>query len=464
MKVIIKTRKEILNTVGYQIWFNGDSLQTLKEVQLQNFNEDQQRQYLYQYVELSVKKNKSNLQVCQINFRIKIDLVEFLDIYTLISQQIKNFISKSENQGQDGIFQNKQEEIIIGKIKTHTVLQILTEEQATGLKKELLGLWSANKFLQSIESVKIEDLLKIPFMLEIDVQDQQLQKRLYDKSVKIKQQFRLSQKARKNIKKQILLFQNQQQRIIINLDEEQIPEEEQDEEYQSKIDRAKIDEIIDSLDNQNFFQNYSIVCRLKQNRDSINFDGYTIRLNPHDIYIVLMTLKMKKFTVFEFYESYINFQHKQQIQKQREHGKISNYESFIFDVNQFSCSLAIDMTLKDLSQIGYKPQGKLDLKSNQKIQQVIDDWLKQYFDVEDGYKKLIRSCILLNCKGSAFAFTHKSIQEFYVAKYIFDLLISLNNIYQIIEQYNNDNLEQNKDILLKSLFNQENFNISTDNY
>ncbi|CAD8113161.1 unnamed protein product [Paramecium sonneborni] len=476
MKVIITTRKEILNTVGYQIWFYGDSLQTLKEVQLQNFNEDQQRQYLYQYVELSVKRKIKAIyefvkQISGQNF----DLVEFLDIWSLISQQIKNCIQKSENQGQDGIFQNKEEEIIIGKIKTHKILQILTDEQATGLKKELLGLWSANKFIQSIESVKIEDLLKTPFMLEIVVQvlpnmtskysgSTAIKKDFIINLLKLRKQFRLSQNAREKYKKQILLFQNQQQTSMVNLDEEQIPEEEQDEENQSKIDRAKIDEIIDSLDNQKFFQNYSIVSRLKQNRDSIIFDGYTIRLNPDDLNIVLMALKMKKFTVFEFYESFINFYHEQQIQKQRELGKISNYESFIFDVNQFSCSLAIDMTLKDLSQIGYKPQGKLDLKSNYKIQQVIDDWLKQYFDVEDEYKKLIRSCILLSAKGSTFSFTHKSIQEFYVAKYIFDLLISLNNIDQIIEQYNNENLEQNKDILLKSLFNQENFNISTDNY
>lgn len=39
------------------------------------------------------------------------------------------------------------------------------------------------------------------------------------------------------------------------------------------------------------------------------FDGNTIKLNSEDINFVIIALKMKKFTVFEFYESFINFYH-----------------------------------------------------------------------------------------------------------------------------------------------------------
>ncbi|CAD8099382.1 unnamed protein product [Paramecium sonneborni] len=476
MKVIITTRKEILHTSGYQTWFYGESLLTLKEVQLQNFNQKQQDEYLNQYVELSVKKKIKEIYefVKQITGQ-SFNLEEFISIWSLISFQVNNFIKKSMIRKQDRIFQDKEEDFIIEKIKTNKTLEVLKDEQTNALKKELLSLWSANKFKTSIESVKIQDLLTTPFMLEIIVQVLPNITKRYSGSteikdifiknyMKLKKQLRFSQNAREYYNQENQPFQIQQQQDIPNLDDEQMLDKQKEEEYQSKIEIAKINEIIDSLENQKFFQNYSIVSVLKHEQDTIFFDGNTINLNSDDTNIVVMSLKMKKFTVFEFYESFINFYHEQQIQKQRELGKVSNYESFAYDIYQFSYSLALDMTLQDLSQIGYKPQGKLDLKSNYKIEQVVDDWLKQYFDIEDEYKKLIRSCILLSAKGSTYSFTHKSIQEFYVAKYIFDVLMSLNNLDSDIQQVNDDNLQKNLSIFQKSIFNNSKFNISTVNF
>ncbi|CAD8111280.1 unnamed protein product [Paramecium sonneborni] len=469
MKVIITTRKEILNIQGYQTWFYGESLQTLKEVELQNFDEEQQNEYLNQYVELSVKRKIKDIydfvkQISGQNF----DLEEFINIWSLISEQVKNSIQKSESMKQEGIFQNKEEEIIIGKIKTHKILSVLSEEQTIGLKKELLALWSAIKFKQSIANVKIEDLLTTPFMLEIVVQvlpnitkrylgSTAVKESFIKNYLKLKKYIRQSQfeieKYRKENQNQ---FDSQNQ---CNLDDNDKTEKELKDYLE--IDQAKINEIVDSLENLKFFQNYSIVSVLKNKGSFFTFDDNIINLNPDDIKIVLMALKMKKFTIFEFYESFINFYHEQQIQKQREIGKITNYENFASDIYQFSYSLAVDMTYRDLSQIGYKPQGKLNLESNYKIEEAVEDWLKQYFDVEDEYKKLIRSSILLSVKGSKFSFTHKSIQEFYVAKYIFDILSSLRNS----DQFDDDQcLIRNKQILQKSLFNQTKFNISTNNY
>ncbi|CAD8130707.1 unnamed protein product [Paramecium sonneborni] len=106
MKVIISTRKEILNKVEYQTWFYGDSISTLKEVQLQNFNEEQENEYLNQYVELSIKRKIKEIyefvkSISGQNF----DLEEFLTIWNLVYQQAKNSIKKSEITEQDGIFQ-----------------------------------------------------------------------------------------------------------------------------------------------------------------------------------------------------------------------------------------------------------------------------------------------------------------------------------------------------------------------
>ncbi|CAD8061866.1 unnamed protein product [Paramecium sonneborni] len=67
-----------------------------------------------------------------------------------------------------------------------------------------------------------------------------------------------------------------------------------------------------------------------------------------------MALKMEQFTAFEFYDSFTSFYHEQQILKQRELGKVSNYESFAQDIYQFSKSLALDLAIGDLSQINYK--------------------------------------------------------------------------------------------------------------
>ncbi|CAD8102380.1 unnamed protein product [Paramecium sonneborni] len=502
VKVIITTRKEILNTVGYQTWFYGESLLSLKEVQIQNFNEKQQQEYLDLYVELSIKRKIKEIyefvkQISGLNF----DLEEFINIWNLVSQQVKNWIKKSEKKKNDQIFQNKEEEFIIAKIKTHKTLENLNDEQKTGLRKELLSLWSANKFKTSIESVQIQDLLTTPFMLEIIVQvlpnmtktqsESTVMKETFIKNyLKLKNEVRLFQKARQKYEEENQYFIQLEQKGKVNQEDEQQNENQIDEEYQQKIEKVKLDELIDNLDRQNFFQNYSIVSKLQYEEDNINFDGITVKLNFEDIDFVLIALKMKKFTVFEFYDSFINFYHEQQIQKQRELGKVSNYESFRFDIYQFSSSLAIDMTLRELSQIGYKPQGKLDLQSNYKIEQVIDDWQNKYFDIDNEYKKLIRSCILLNAKGSTFSFTHKSIQEFYVAKYIFDLLISLDYYDSTIcenkvgqeQNQNKDQLEinqnkesyeknsnkiaqeMNKKLLEKSVFNKTNFNISTDNF
>ncbi|CAD8129701.1 unnamed protein product [Paramecium sonneborni] len=475
MKVIITTRKEILNTTGYQTWFYGESISTLKEVQIQNFNEEQQNEYLNQYVILSIKRKIKEIYEIEKSISGQnFDLEEFQNLWSLISQQITDCRKKSEMSLQDSIFHSKEVEAIIKKIKTHKSLEIVKEEQSTTLQKDLLALWNANKFKKSIQSIKIQQLLTTPFMLEIILQVLPNMAKMYKGSsiikdnlimnyMKLQKQSHLSQGTKELYRKKYKsLTQNNTQNIQTFQDEKMLKEE-NDKEF-SNNQKLKINEIIDKLESQNFFQNYSIVSILNYSDDYISFDGHKVQLNHDDINLVIMSLKMKKFTVFEFYDSFINFYHEQQIQKLRNFGKIQDYQNLKYDIFQFSYSLAIDMTIRELSQLIYKPQGKLQLKSNYKIEQVSDDWLKQYFDGEDEYKKLIRSCILLSAKESSYSFTHKSIQEFYVAKYVFDLLVALNNFNTDDKEEGNENLQKSKQILLKSVFNDQKFNISTENF
>ncbi|CAD8100388.1 unnamed protein product [Paramecium sonneborni] len=477
LKIIITTRKEILNSVGYQTWFYGQSLSTLKEVQLQNFNQKQQNQYINKYVELTIKRKiKEVYEFVKSISGYNFDLEEFLLIWGLISKQVHEIVQESKFSNLYGIFKNKQEVQIIQKLKTHKILEVLKEEQTTTLQKELLALWNPNQFKKSIESVQIQDLLTTPFMLEIVVQVLPNMIKMYKGStiikdifiinfIKLKKQVSQSKSLIEFYRKEYNPFNQNERLRLVKFDIDQEFSRLNDEEQLSKIQKAEINETVDKLDKENFFQKYSIASILKSEGNNIIVDGYKVQLNPEDIDLVIMSLKMKKFTIFEFYESFINFYHLQQIQKQRELGKIQNYESFAFDIQQFSNSLAIDMTLRELSQINYKSQGKLDLKSNYKIERVVDDWLKQYFDMEDEYKKLIRTCILLTSKGSMHSFTHKSIQEFYVAKYIYDLLSSLNiKLDYNNSKYLNEEMEKYMAILQSSVFNDPKFNLSTDNF
>ncbi|CAD8125175.1 unnamed protein product [Paramecium sonneborni] len=128
------------------------------------------------------------------------------------------------------------------------------------------------------------------------------------------------------------------------------------------------------------------------------------------------------------------------------------------DLYKFSQSLALDLTIRDLSQISYKQKGQLLLQSNYKAIQEVDNQLDQYLSdsySDKKYKKLIRSCILLTTKRNTYQFTHKSIQEFLVAQYVYNFLVSLENLNQLQNQE-----IQNLDHLKTSLFNSLTFNLS----
>ncbi|CAD8073443.1 unnamed protein product [Paramecium sonneborni] len=470
LKIIITTRREILNTDGYETWFYGDSLSTLKEVQLLNFNQEQQYRYLEKYCKLSIKRTLRRIyefvkQVQGQNF----DLAEFIKIWNSILNQVKQCLCYSQFNRLDSIFQDNQEEIIIQKIKQQSVFKYLSDEQITGFRKDLLNLWSVNKFVKSINSVNIQNLLTTPFMLEIIVQVLPSMTKKYQGSIEIKENFRkyylsINKRAKlsRNLNQQ---FQQKMEESLNNKQQNQINYVQEDNKSIIKSSRIqktqkkrKIDQIIDALDSIKFFQFYSIDSNIQLKEGKINIDGQNLQVNVNNVDIVVMALKMKKFTAFEFYESFISFYHEQQIQKQRELGKVSNYESFAQDIYQFSQSLALDLTIRDLSQINYKQKGQLLLQSNYKAIQDVDDWQDQYLSdsyTDKEYKKLIRSSILLTTKGSTYQFTHKSIQEFFVAQYVNNFLVSLGNF----SQSQNQEL-QNLNHLKTSLFNLSTFNLS----
>ncbi|CAK74512.1 unnamed protein product (macronuclear) [Paramecium tetraurelia] len=470
VKIIITTRKEILNTLGYQTWFYGNSISSLKEVQIQDFDEGQKSNYLIQYAELSVKRKIRAVydflkQIAQQNF----NLDEFLRIWYDVNVKVQNGIQNSYKEQSESIFESSSREELIEKILEHSSFNYLKEEQITGLRKDLASLWSVYKFEKAIENVGISDLLSTPFMFEIIVQvlpnmakkqqgSMDLKNRFVKSYLSIIQKSSFSKILQESYKNNLDKKENNQV-ILPSFDGKKSQKIKY---YEQPELQAKTVQLLDKLESFKFFQFYSITSILKIHGYDLLVDNKSFNIYP-DIEYVVQALKMRKYTIFEFYESFIHFYHDQQIQKLRETGKISNWEGFQIDILQFSSNLAIDMTINQLSQITYQQKGKLKLSNNYNRQQNDDDWFDDYFNdsqQELDYNKLIRSCILLNAKGSNYSFTHKSIQEFYVAKYIIDLLLQSGSQF-----LNEENFDQKYAArLIEQLYNKPELNICKDHF
>ncbi|CAK74527.1 unnamed protein product (macronuclear) [Paramecium tetraurelia] len=473
VKIIITTRREILNTLGYQTWFYGNSIRSLKEVQIQDFDKGQKSNYLIQYAELSVKRKIRAVydflkQISQQNF----NLDEFLKIWYYVNVEVQNRIQSSYKEQSESIFENSQREDLIKRILEYSPFNYLKDEQIIGLRKDLSSLWSVYKFEKAIENVGISDLLSTPFMFEIIVQVLPNMARQQQGSVDLKNRF---VQGYLNIIQKSNFSKYLQENYKNNLDQKENNQvikptfdgKSQKMKYYEQLNKsefqAKATQLLDQLESLKFFQFYSITSILKIENQNLLVDNQSFSISSQDIEYVVQALKMKKLTIFEFYESFIHFYHDQQIQKLRETGKISNWESFQIDILQFSSNLALEMTKNQLSQITYQQKGKLKLTNNYNWQQNDDGWLDDYFNdsqQELDYNKLIRSCILLNAKGSIYSFTHKSIQEFYVAKYIIELLLQSGSQF-----LNEENLDQKYITrLMESLYNKPALNISKDHF
>ncbi|CAD8109121.1 unnamed protein product [Paramecium sonneborni] len=229
LKVIITTRKEILNIFGYQTWFYGESLESLKEVQLQNFDQDQIKEYLRKYVELSVRRKIKQIyefvkQVQNSTF----DLKEFQEIWHLIEKQVKS-ASEDDIKTHDKVY--------CKKLHLITLQNVQKNEHISALRKDLEPLWSVNKFEKAIKNVGILDLLTTPFMLEIIVQVLPNMTQSYKGSIETKNLF--IQNYIKIIKKQKL---SQQLRNIDTQNQDLLNQTEKNQ-SQSKLDYDDVQQL-----------------------------------------------------------------------------------------------------------------------------------------------------------------------------------------------------------------------------
>ncbi|CAD8130201.1 unnamed protein product [Paramecium sonneborni] len=456
VKFIITTRKEILTSLGYQTWFYGEDLKTFKEVEIMNFDDQQSEEYLKHYVKLSIKRRiKSQYDFVKQIKKQDVDVQEFLDIWNNILVQVDNQNINDKNSTQ--LLTDQQIENISQILKKQSAFQYVQDNQLIILKKELKDLWSANFFNNTIKNLNIQNLLKTPFMLEIVVQILPSLSKKYKGSNEMKEMFKnnlLQLKRKENLSKKLLqkYKQQAQQKDQVIIEEYKIQQKqiEQDQEDQQQ-DNKSLKQILDKLESQRFFENFSITD-ISLVQDQLKY------INDDELKVVIAAFQMKVFTIYEFYQNFIEFYHEQQIQKLRQLGKVDNVDSFTKDLVQFSESLAIEMTINSTTLVNYEQKGRLKLTSHYFDQNDEDQWKMQYFDdLEDEYRKLVRSSVLINLKGKSYSFNHKSLQEFYVAQHI-------NNLIDKLEIIDNKLSDKSLLYIKKSVFNKDQFNIFKENY
>ncbi|CAD8128400.1 unnamed protein product [Paramecium sonneborni] len=460
IKIIITTRNEILNQKGYQNQFLAESLDFLKEVEIQPFNQNQTIKYIQEYCLLSVKRKIVNCyeHAKQIQGQPK-DREEIIEICRKIEDNLFGNQQKQNEQNSDTMLDVYLIDKIIEILKTQTCFSSLSKEVFIYLRKELNDLWSQNKFIKTIENLQIKELLQTPFMMSIIVQvlpPMVNQSFNNDQLLKNFKQNYMKLKLKKQTSKQMINFIKTLDKIQFNppiffeQKEDKLLEQNQEMETQYKL-------ILQKMEDKKFFQNYTIAEKLDYDKTNIIFSRGTIDIGQEDTDLVYQALKMQRMKVTDFYESFINFYHQQQLQKWKDIGKAQNYEGLIIDIEEFSESLALEMTQNQQVQIIYRPKGKLKMKIQQNQGLTTENWEDQYFDNflgDQEYNKILKSCILLTAKGNSYSFLHKSIQEFYVGRYV---LRFLTKIFKL--DINND-----QKLIKESLMNQQTFNLSQPQY
>ncbi|CAD8129604.1 unnamed protein product [Paramecium sonneborni] len=420
VKFIITTREEILTSIGYQTWFYGKSIETLKEVEILPFTQEQSSEYMRQYCEVSVKRAIKRFYEFFKQLRGQYGILQKnILAQQLIKNKIRIFYSITKNVDQ-----------IIIKLQAIEFFNHIRTDQMISLKKELLKLWCQQKFITVIKNVNINHFMSTPFMMELIVymlpklslifsESKYLRDTLKKIIFKVKKRRQFSYKQSTEIQLETL--------DIIELQQQQV---------ESQNFLVQFQALENELDNQHFFENFSM-------DHSIEFYGINKIITRQvfnvtkDANFIVGAFKLNQFTAYDFYETFVSFYHIRQLQNQKELGKTFNYETTLNDLQDFSLYLALDMTTNQLTQENYS---------------------QHYFDENQSnseYCNFLKKCILLSSKGSIYTFNHKSIQEFFVAKYILNLL-------QAMFQEQDESIVRRN--FYNSRFNANQFNISKDHY
>ncbi|CAD8083708.1 unnamed protein product [Paramecium primaurelia] len=469
--VIFTTRSEIFTTNNYVDWFATENKQKFKEIQLLKFDEVQQKEYLEKYTLLSIKLLILDIYEwqAQVQGQQTIDVQNFELCWEKLYQQLlkQNLqLVKSET-----LLNQQQIEKILQYLQNHELFNSISIEVIRSLKINLQKLWSIQNYENMMKLINLDKLVETPYMMEIIVSV------LPQMIVKATEIFNLRQtfiincsKMLKEVFKSkylIKIYQQQQKNFIQqqnnNFNIEQIESDiehieskkKQDIETQKKFALIEVEQILYQIDykkdateiwnkiEQNqILKEFQISSDLNDlnrkltkifeannlDKNGLQTEGFLETAikkleieNERIIELFCYSLKEQNLTSYDFYYEFINEYHFKQIEKQRNLGKSINTDRFLHDLLKYSIKLAKQMSAKELTQVQFKQQG-LIYKDEKKE----EEWLDEFFndDCKNGsYKKDIRSCSLVQQKGTSFQFVHKSIQEFLIAADLYEILL-----------------------------------------
>ncbi|CAD8081390.1 unnamed protein product [Paramecium primaurelia] len=457
VKIIITTREEILTSIGYQTWFYGKSLNTLKEVELLPFTSQQSSEYLQLYQEISVKRSIKRFyeflkQLKGQNY----SFIQFNTVWCQLQETVSKILIK--NQDQHMLFTNQDTEKIIQKIQNVEFFNLFQHDLINSLSKDLLQLWGTSKFHQTINNVNIGHLLNTPFMLEIIVYVLPKMSSIFSQAGFMREVLQINYHLLKkeSLKSTSLISKYKQKKDLKENEVEIKTQKNNIKEFDDQYIIELLNSLLEDLESQNFFEQHSIAQQLHLNGNSIISQNKQFNVK-FDAQFIVGAFKLNQLTAFDFYNVFVEFYHAQQLQKWKDLGKSINHESFILDLTEFSMHLAIDMSIRQLTQVNYKQKGKLILQQIKNNINLYNSWEDCYFsenEQDSDYKQLLRKCMLITSKGSQHSFNHKSIQEFFVADYILKFL----------EKYSESDITIDCQVLQQSIFNKNDFNLSSEQY
>ncbi|CAD8072777.1 unnamed protein product [Paramecium sonneborni] len=471
--VIFTTRSEIFISIhNYIDWFSSENKQKLKEITLQKFDEIQQKEYLKKFTLLSIKLLIFEIYEWQSHNQgqMSIDIQKFELFWEKLQFQLlkQNLSLKSES-----LLNQKQIDIILELLQNDQLFTFIKIEAIRSLNINLQKLWSVYNYENMMKMVNLDKLVETPYMMEIIVQVLPLMIVKATEIINLRQTFinncSLMLKELLNSKSLIKIYQQQQNKLLKQSDILQKTQ------FNNQINQLNLKDIEMLLDQIDYKQEATFIWdKIEQNQIPKDFQ---ISSNINDIYIKLLkafetddynnkviqpesflykaiksleiqneelfqilcyALKKQNLTGYDFYNEFITEYYFKQIEKQRNLGKSINTDRFLHDLKQYSIKFAKVMSAKELTQVIFKQQGLIYKDENKD-----EEWLDEFFndDRENGsYKKDIRSCSLIQQKGTSFQFVHKSIQEFLIAADLYEIFEKLRNIdvrifSSILEKY-----------------------------
>ncbi|CAD8190165.1 unnamed protein product [Paramecium pentaurelia] len=460
--VIFTTRSEILTNSNYAQWFAPDDQEKLKEIQILKFDQVQKQEYLQKYTIQSIKMLIFEIYEWQIQVQNRevIDINKFEMCWEKLQSSILKYdlsMSKSET-----LLNQKQIESILLYLNDDEFIALKSNEAIRSLRINLQKLWSVEKYDNMMQQMNLNKFMETPYMMEIIVQV------LPEMMVKAAEIVNLKQNFIKNFSKMfkdffksksmIHLYNQQKKNYLIKVSNEVEKETCQENffdqnkkwevlQVQDCFDSTstglqiweKIDNLQIALEVWNRMEENSIPSQLqissefnelsqkllqifKLNRGLPINELNKVEIKKENlIQLVFDALKEQNLTNYDFYDEFINMYHLKQIEKQRSLRKSINIDRFLHDLKQYSIKLAKTMSKKLVTQVQYQQQGLL-----YKDEREEEKWLNEFFN-DDGqygsYKKDIRSCSLIQQKGTNFQFVHKSIQEFLIAADLYEVLV-----------------------------------------